>query len=116
MALTRISTWTPTAKYRAVRTTVDGINFASKKEAHVYKQLKIREKAGEITDLKCQVTFPLIVQGVKVTSYRADFTYNESGKRHVVDAKGMRSGTPYDMFRLKAKLMLVLHGIMVEEL
>jgi hypothetical protein len=34
----------------------------------------------------------------------------------VVDAKGMRSGTPYDMFRLKAKLMLVLHGLMVEEL
>jgi hypothetical protein len=113
----RISTWTPGTKYKAIRTTVDGINFASKKEAHVYKQLKLREKAGELSDLKCQVTFPLVVGGVKVTSYRADFTYNDSnGKLRVVDAKGMRSGTPYDMFRLKAKLMLVLHGLMVEEL
>jgi len=33
-------------KYRNVRTEVDGIKFASKKEARRYQELRLLEKAG----------------------------------------------------------------------
>jgi hypothetical protein len=35
-------------------TKIDGYNFASKLEAAVYCQLKLLERAGEISDIRCQ--------------------------------------------------------------
>lgn len=35
-------------KYKAVKTTVDGIKFDSKAEARRYTQLKLLERAGQI--------------------------------------------------------------------
>ncbi len=46
-------------KYRAKVTFVDGIRFASKKEAARYSELKLLERAGHITDLELQPRFPL---------------------------------------------------------
>ena len=47
-------------KYRNKKVEVDGILFDSKKEANRYMELKLLEKAGEITDLKRQVRYELI--------------------------------------------------------
>jgi hypothetical protein len=63
------------SKYRNVKTEVDGIKFDSKKEATRYGQLRLLEKAGLIGNLRLQVQYPLIVHGVKVGSYVADFVY-----------------------------------------
>lgn len=38
------------------RTEYDGYSFSSKLEASVYQQLKLRQKAGEFDEIKCQVT------------------------------------------------------------
>ena len=46
-------------KYRAQSTIVDGKSFPSKLEASVYSLLKLRERAGEFKNLKCQVTIRL---------------------------------------------------------
>ena len=70
------------SKYRAVRTEVDGITFASKKEAARYGELKLLEKAGEINGLCCQVSIPLVVNDVQVCRYVCDFMYHP-----VVDGK-----------------------------
>jgi hypothetical protein len=44
------------SKYRNVPVTVDGIRFASKREAAYYCELKLREKAGEVSGLSLQRT------------------------------------------------------------
>lgn len=98
-------------KYAAVRTQVDGIWFASKKEATRYATLKLLEKAGAIRGLQLQVRFPLVVNGVKVTTYVCDFAYDEGDQHIVEDTKGVR--TP--AYKVKAKLMFALHGVVVRE-
>jgi len=47
-------------KYHAQATIVDNIRFASKAEARRYGELKLLEKAGEISDLELQPRFPLL--------------------------------------------------------
>lgn len=99
-------------KYGAVRTTVDGIEFASKAEARHYSRLKLRERAGEITNLQLQRRFDLIVHGEKVGVYIADFVYEEpekieTGTLQVIDVKGV--ATP--LFKFKAKVFEALYGV-----
>ncbi len=106
----------PYAKYRNRRTEVDGVTFASKREARRYQELALMQKAGVISGLELQPRYPLVVNGVKVGTYVADFRYRESPENGflllvVEDAKGVR--TP--VFRLKAKLMKALHGIEIRE-
>jgi hypothetical protein len=100
------------SKYGAVRTTIDGITFASKAEARRYRELRLLEQAGEIVLLTVQPKFPLVVDGVKVCDYVADFRYSTPNAEVVVeDVKGVR--TP--VYRLKAKLMKALYGITIRE-
>jgi hypothetical protein len=107
---------TPTAsKYRNVRTRIGDQWFDSKREADYWQGLKARERNGEITNLRRQVVYPLLCpvedRAVLVSTYIADFTYDERGVRHVVDVKGVR--TP--LYRLKAKWLQLQDGITVEE-
>jgi hypothetical protein len=81
--------------------TADGIVFDSKREMHVYLQLKTLERAGTIRDLKLQVRFPLHVNGQKVCEYITDFTFLDlTGKLNVFDAKGHIT----EMYALKRKM------------
>ena len=84
------------SKYRAVPVTVDGIRFASKAEARRYQELKALERAGKIANLVLQPSYPLH-GGV---AYRADFAYDQDGRRVVEDVKGYET----QVFRIKAKL------------
>lgn len=61
-------------KYRNKKVEVDGILFDSKKEANRYMELKLLEKAGEITDLKRQVRYELIPRQREQSTemYKAD--------------------------------------------
>jgi Protein of unknown function (DUF1064) len=99
------------SKFRSVRTEVDGITFDSKKEAARYKELKLLLKAGYIKDLELQPEYPMIINGRKVCSYRADFRYVENGKTITEDCEGVR--TP--LYRLKAKLLYACYGIEICE-
>lgn len=105
-------------KYRARKTEVDGIVFDSKLEAHRYRELKLLEKAGEISDLQLQVKYELIpaqrLDGKVVEralNYVADFVYLENNKWVVEDAKGVRTRD----YIIKRKLMLYVHHIRVKE-
>lgn len=114
------------SKYRNVKVEVDGEKFDSKREANYWLSLKAREAAGQITDLRRQVRFPLrcpavggqIGVSLVVAEYVADFTYLECGTHdtarsafHVVDAKGRRI-CPYP---LKKKWLEFQDGILIEE-
>ena len=45
------------SKYRNIKTEVDGIVFDSKAEARRYAELRLLEKANEISDLRLQYPF-----------------------------------------------------------
>jgi len=100
------------SKYRNVKTEVDGIKFASKREAVRYSQLKLLEKAGEIARLKLQPRYPLTVGGLHVCTYVADFEYAVSAgggyttETVTEDAKGVKTAA----FVIKAKLFHALYG------
>ena len=105
------------AKYGAVPTIIDGIRFASKKEAAYYDVLKLRQRAGEIDFFLMQVPFAL-PGGVR---YRADFVTFQSAHAgrdcnsfqiEVIDCKGFK--TPE--YKLKAKQVKALYGITVKEI
>lgn len=101
------------SKYHAVKEVVDGIKFASKKEASRYRQLKLMEQAKAIQDLHLQVKFPLVKKSQygREIKYIADFTYYDNGKLVVEDTKGYRT----DVYKLKKRLMAELYGIEIKE-
>ena len=96
------------SKYRNRKTEVDGIQFDSKLEAQRYKQLKLMERAGEISDLQLQHTFILLGgyrngngRSIRPITYVCDFKYQDADGRSVVeDVKGMKT----DVYRIKKKL------------
>lgn len=99
-------------KYRNRPTIINGKWFASKKEAKRYQELCLLQKAGEISHLKIQVPFPIVICGEKICKYIADFTYQlPSGKLVVEDAKGFK--TP--IYKLKKKLMWIFLKIDIKE-
>lgn len=100
-----------TAKYRNQRVEVDGIAFASKKEARRYAELKLLERAGEICGLQLQVRYPLKVLGQLVTTYVADFQYVDADGLVVEDVKGFRT----DLYKVKAKLFKAVVGFPIKE-
>lgn len=102
------------AKYNNRLTVVDGITFDSKKEAKRYRELKLLERGKEISELELQVSYELIPKqkGERSVSYIADFRYKDrDGEVVVEDAKGVRT----QVFIIKKKLMLWVHGIRIKE-
>ena len=102
------------AKYGNTKVNVDGVPFDSKREAARWKELRLMERAGEITALRRQVRFELIPKqdGERAVSYVADFVYRDKDGREIVeDAKGTRTRE----YIIKRKLMLWRHGIKIRE-
>ena len=92
--------------------TVDGIVFASKKEATRYGELKLLQKNGNIKKLELQPEFNCVVNGKKICGYIADFKYENSDSSVIIeDVKGFKTR----MYRLKKKLVEALHGIKITE-
>jgi hypothetical protein len=88
----------------------------SKKEDRRLQDLRLMEKAGEISDLRHHVTYSLHVNGIHICDYECDYTYNQrrAGKPAVFvveDAKGKR--TP--VYLLKKRLMKACLGIDIYE-
>lgn len=120
-------------KYANKKVQLDGIAFDSRKEAKRYAELKLLEKAGEITGLDRQVKFDLVPaqyeeyertgksgQPLKpgkrcveqAISYVADFCYRDKGGEYVVeDTKGFKTKD----YVIKRKLMRYMLGIAIKE-
>lgn len=128
-------------KYGAkkIKDPATGYVFDSKHEFIRWCELRIMERAGKITNLRRQVKYELIpTQREKSTevykagpqkglpkpgaviekpcSYVADFTYiDEDGNFVAEDVKGYKKGAAYDLFSIKRKLLLLVHGIRLKE-
>ena len=104
------------SKYHNQKTkTIDGIEHDSKKEALRWMELQMLQRAGEISDLRRQVTFELIPkqEGERACNYIADFTYvdRKTGRTVVEDAKGVRT----DVYKIKKNLILWRYDIRIKE-
>ena len=105
-------------KYRNVRTVLDGHTFDSEREMERYAELRLMERAGEISELQLQPVFeliPAVKENGKVVqraiTYKGDFSYIRNGSVVVEDAKGVKT----DVYKLKKKMMRALLGIVVQE-
>lgn len=126
------------------KTVIDGIEFDSKKEGNRYCELKLLQRAGQISNLEYQKRYELIPAQYETVAtgeyykvgdkkgqpktkqvcveqsvvYIADFVYQENGQTVVEDVKGYRdpASATYAKFVLKRKLMLWIHGIKIKEI
>ena len=124
---------------KKIKDPATGFVFDSKKEFIRWCELRLLERAGKISDLQWQVKFELIPSQRKESTevykagpqkglpkpgeviekpctYIADFVYIQDGKKIVEDTKGLKKGAAYDLFVIKRKLMLWIHGIKVKEI
>ena len=82
----------PKNKYRAKKTTVDGISFPSQKEANYYSELKLEMKAGHIIGFCRQPEFILQDGTGLVLKYKPDFIkWLRNGSSVVVEVKGKKT-------------------------
>jgi hypothetical protein len=98
------------SKYRAIKTTINGITFDSKREAYYYQIYSRLEELGEIHNLKLQTSLPFILNGKKIFTYKPDFEFDDENGHHIVDVKGIE--TP--VFRLKKKLIEAQYSVKIE--
>jgi hypothetical protein len=101
------------SKYNATKTTVNGLQFASMKEANYYKNVLLpRLKAGEIGLLELQKEYELNNGGTYSYKYRADFVWVEAltGETVICDVKGYATKE----LKKKCRLMKKVHGITIK--
>ena len=103
----------------------DGRPFDSGKELRRYRDLRLLELAGKISELQTQVKYELIPEQrdnlgkliERAVMYTADFVYREHSALGtypvlvVEDCKGFKTRD----YIIKRKLMLKIHGIRIRE-
>lgn len=119
------------SKYGNDRMVIGDEVFDSRREFRRFCELKLLERTGEIQNLRRQVPYELIPAqyapstvgkrgGVKrgkcmerAVVYYADFVYidGSTGGTVVEDVKGCRT----EVYKIKKKLMLYVHGIQIKE-
>ncbi|MGO8368891.1 DUF1064 domain-containing protein [Rhizobium ruizarguesonis] len=100
-------------KFGAKKTIFEGILFDSKREAEVYRDLKLLERSGRIAGFERQRKFELIVNGKIIGTYRADFAFidhDHDGRFRVVDVKGVVTRD----FKRVQKIIKAIYNVDVE--
>lgn len=107
-------------KYRNKKTESKGITFDSAKESRRYDELIMRQRAGEIENLRLQVDFTLQEaytdcngNRVRAIRYKGDFSYIENGRLVVEDVKSRATKT--STYMIKKKMMKERFGIDIKE-
>lgn len=95
-------------KYNNKRTVYGGLVYDSKLEAGRAYELDMLKRAGEVIKWDRQIKFPIVINGIKICDYIADFkVWWKNGNVAIEDTKGVKT----DVFRLKQKLILACYGI-----
>ena len=94
-------------KYKAQKTTYDGIKFDSILESVIYRELKRMLNVGTIQSLELQVPYILldkftncVGRKIQAIKYRADFLVQKHDQDYVIDSKGCITS----IFKLKMKM------------
>lgn len=86
-------------KFKSQKVSYDNYTFASKLEASLYHMLKLREKSGEISDIKCQETIYMTLARI---IYKPDFSFidNKTNTKIFAESKGFETNS----WRIKRRL------------
>ena len=105
------------SKYKNVKVTDDGHTFDSTKERDRYIVLRQWEREGKIQALELQTRYPLTVNGQKVCTYVADFSYvrPDGPQRLVVEDVKSAFTRKLPVYRLKFKLFRAVFGFDIIE-
>ena len=113
-------------KYHAIPVHVDGVRFASKKEAARFLELQLQQKHSLLDELECQPVFPLHIMEIwrsqapivitTIGKFTADFRYRnlQTGEIVVEDVKSTATRT--EAYRSRKRLAEAIHGITVTEI
>lgn len=100
--------WPVRHKFNAVRTEVDGVKFASKKEAKYYEGLLLAQRAGDLLFFLRQAPFHL-PGGVR---YVIDFMeFWRNGDVRFVDVKGFKTAS----YKAKRRMVEATYPIKILE-
>lgn len=109
-------------KYNNDKPEYKGIKFDSKKEMNRYIELEDDFMRGKISKLQLQKPYVLVAKqkdpegnAIREVKYIADFVYEKNGQTIVEDVKGYRGGVPYNVFKIKKKLLYERFGIWIKE-
>lgn len=109
-----------TSKYKNKKAVYNGETYDSQKEARYAKALDTFKKAINYQDrvLKWerQVRYDIKVNDERIAFYKLDFkVWYCDGRVEHIDIKGQKSGTAYQLFKLKKKLIEALYNIEIIE-
>lgn len=103
------------SKYGNVKVTdATGKVHDSTKEFRRWQELQLREHAGQISALRRQVPYALVVQTILVCQYVADFVYVDGSTTVVEDVKSDAT-RKLPAYSIKRKLMQACHNIQIRE-
>lgn len=107
-------------KFGAIKTIVDGIKFDSKKEANYYQLLVLQKnaknKSERVVKIQLQPRFDININYINIGFYKADFRVKYADERiEIIDVKGLKKGSAYQLFKLKKKLVEALYDIEIIE-
>ena len=89
-------------KFNAKKQIYKGMKFDSKKELTRYLVLEQMQKNNYISELELHPMIPLIVNGIKIGKYTADFKYkNNNGEVIIEDVKSKVTKTRDYILRKK---------------
>lgn len=109
------------SKYGNKKVVVDGHTFDSSDEFAFFQLLELSKAAAHpserVVEIERQVSYLLIPAqlGERPTTYKADFVVRfADGRREVIDVKS-EATRRLPTYRIKRKLMLERHGIVIKE-
>lgn len=116
-ALAKVSKRT---KFNNRKVSYEGLEFDSRAEFNTWRDLELQQRAGQISELRRQVPFPLyafahFAQREQVAEYVADFVYTRAGVLVVADRKSAMT-RKLPLFRLKAKMFAANYGFDITEI
>lgn len=98
-------------KYNAKKVRADGYIFDSQAEARHYEELKLLERAGEITEIRVHPIFQIEIEGRPICKVILDFAFiDKNGSDIFQDVKGVSTA----LSKLKKKMVEAAYGIDVE--
>lgn len=107
-------------KFNAKKIVIDGIKFHSKKEGRYYLQLLQQKKAtnpaNKVIKIEFQPRYNISVNSKYIAFYKADFKVTYADEHvEIIDVKGLKKGSAYQLFRLKKKLVETIYNIEIIE-
>jgi len=95
----------------------DDIVIDSKREAKRWRDLQLMEATGEIKSLERQVTYKLVVNGVKVAAIKPDFRYQTHTGQVIIEDVKSPATRKNPAYRVKKKLFEALYaGLTITEI